>query len=150
MAQEIKFRGRRKDNGEWAYGSVYYSDYGGIKETWIIEHNETVWFSHSDDENLAGVVQECFHRVDSSTVAQFTGQETRNEQEVWEGDVMQFAEFDYNGSDILHIGTVIYRGSKFMIKVNDELLFDLDWALLQDDEAKVYGSIHDNLELITP
>lgn len=64
--REIKFRGKRLDNGKWVYG--YLAD-----ENYI---NDINTFDLSSIE------------VDSDTVGQYTGLNDANGKEIYEGDII--------------------------------------------------------------
>lgn len=54
MNRKIKFRGKRLDNGEWAYGSLDLTgEYPTISWLRTDEDGEQIpWFAAVDDENI--------------------------------------------------------------------------------------------------
>lgn len=74
--ENIKFRAKRLDNGEWIVGSLIRST-AGVKERAYIVDN----FSSMSDYSVVG--------VDPSTVCQFTGLKDCKGNEVWEGDIVR-------------------------------------------------------------
>jgi uncharacterized phage protein (TIGR01671 family) len=155
--REYKFKGKRIDNGEWVYG--YYSvviehgDNGGVEHL----YRETATALHyiSNEEGIS-------HIVIPETVGEITGlrdckrtAEYPEGQEVYEGDIIRFTVFDYNGSDTQHTGVIKWSGARFAIWHDNEQeyygsdgAFDLDWVFAQDDEMEVIGNIHSNPELL--
>ena len=67
MNREIKFRGKRLDNGEWVYGDLLHLVDG-------------VYISNDNGNNMA--------QVNPDTVCQFTGYVDKNGKEIYEGDVI--------------------------------------------------------------
>lgn len=71
--ENIKFKAKRLDNGEWVKGDLLHStSYVGI--------------SYSSDEFSDVLI---VHRVDPSTVCQFTGLKDCEGKEVWDHDLLQ-------------------------------------------------------------
>lgn len=69
----IKFKAKRLDNGEWVKGDLIHStSYVGISYP-------------SDEFSDVPVV----HRVDPSTVCQFTGLKDEEGTEIWEHDILK-------------------------------------------------------------
>lgn len=67
--REIKFRGKRLDNGEWVYGDL---------------HIRTP-FPHIHSEIDYGKAN-----IDPHTIGQFTGLHDKNGKEIYEGDIVRY------------------------------------------------------------
>lgn len=74
--ENIKFKAKRLDNGEWVEGDLMKESYGAR----IIEHTSKA------DNWIA---------VDPSTVCQFTGLKDCEGNEIWEGDIIRNPEFPF-------------------------------------------------------
>ena len=77
--ENITFKAKRLDNGEWVNGSLIRST-AGIKERAYIVDN----FSSMSDYSVIG--------VDPSTVCQFTGQTDKNGTPIYEGDIVIYKD----------------------------------------------------------
>jgi uncharacterized phage protein (TIGR01671 family) len=117
MNREIKFRGKRLDNGEWVYGDLLHLVDG-------------VYISNDNGCNMA--------QVDPDTVGQYTGLKDKNGKDVYEGDVIETYSHSY-------IVTWFKRSSAFLLKEDetDNLNAFTPSLVLQSSDAVVTGNIHD-------
>lgn len=119
--REIKFRGKRLDNGEWVCG--YYVFYGfiGNQKHYIVPDYASALY---------------VFEVDPSTVGQYTGQKDIEGVEIYEGDIVT------NG---VSVGAVIWHDVRAMFIIDcsqcDIAPMD-DWC-----ELKRIGTIYENPEL---
>ena len=123
--REIKFRGKRLDNGEWLYGSL------------VILNGRYFIF---DDANR--------HEVDPTTVGEFTGLKDKNGKEIYEGDVIRspLSEDKTRPHRIFyHTGNAAFMGALIDRKELCYLRLDQDWIYKFGKE--VIDNIHDNPEL---
>jgi uncharacterized phage protein (TIGR01671 family) len=124
--REIKFRGKRLDNGEWLYGSL------------VILNGRYFIF---DDANR--------HEVDPATVGEYTGLKDRKGIAIYEGDVIRspLSEDKTRPHRIFyHTGNAAFMGALIDRKELCYLRLDQDWIYKFGKE--VIGNIHDNLELL--
>lgn len=125
---EIKFRGKRKDNGEWVYG-FYYEKPSGKS---YIYNNQT----------------RLHHKINPATAGQCTGLKDMHGVKLYEGDIMGFHAYGY-----YYIGVVQYSnaGAAFGVKCKTasetETCPYLD-VVINNHRAVKIGNIHDNPELL--
>lgn len=143
--REIIFRGKRIDNGEWVYGSLFV----GFKKCYICP--EAIAMYNFDGALCLGG----FIEVDPYTVGQYTGLKGNNGKRIFEGDILHIART----AD----GLGGYYQPPLDYPVNVVVKWDLCawmWETLCEDkrfisfpdawchyECEVIGNAHDNPEL---
>ena len=125
--REIKFRGKRLDNGEWVVGS------------YIEAENRDRSIAHQIIPYKAGLV---VREVDPATVGQYTGLKDKNGREIYEGDIIGGSNGSINGWE---------WPFKSEVKWNDEECGFNPPILGYMDSTHYYnvlGNIHDNPDLL--
>lgn len=124
--REILFRGKRADNGEWAYG-YYLEEIGScIKEKPSAVSTQTYLVLHE-------------------TVGQYTGLNDKNGKKIFEGDILS-AHLDEDNPDYETVVQVIWEEYGWRTMEENGLSDPLD-----DEDAEIFaiiGNIHDNPELL--
>jgi len=121
MLREIKFRGKRIDNGEWVYGYLL-------------------------SDCAIGQWARCKYEVIPETVGQFTGlkdnkrtKEFPNGQDIYEGDVMKTKRFRESINMITE--TVSFEDGCFVTFTDFDITVPLSYHELLDIE--IIGNIHE-------
>ena len=137
---EIIFRGKRKENGEWAYGDLYHA--------WS-------WIYTKPDIKIANNIGK--FPVIPETVGQYTGLADKNGKKIFEGDIVTFGQnvyqinfecgsfslLDSEGRMITKIGGINDYCYSFQ-RLYDECMWEDGWAY----DIEIIGNIHDNPELL--
>lgn len=130
--REIKFRGKRIDNGEWVYGYLIGTD--------AIVGNIVDW----DSEYFC---TEFWCKVDPETVGQYTGLKDSKGKEIYEGDILRVPdlyETPENTETTYHVEVIEFKNFSFNLG-NSPLGEDYEYV---SDECEIIGNIHDNPELL--
>lgn len=104
--ENIKFKAKRLDNGEWVEGSLTYS-----QGTAFIHRKE------SDEDDRCYLTP---YEVIPETVCQFTGIMDEDCNEIWEGDIVRDTE-DLLGIDNLYEVVYIEEEGNFAFKSLDKV-----------------------------
>lgn len=140
MTREIKFRGKRLDNGEWVTGSLLI-----IEDTYFIIKQVDFDFNYRTEENAFWF--DCTKQeVNPKTVGQFTGLLDVNGKEIYEGDIV---DFGLNAVVKYHpfLCSFILDCDNKEPHFNDSYS-ELGYMKKQCEKFGVVGSIHDNPELL--
>ena len=149
--REIIFRGKRLDNGEWVYGSLFV----GFKKSYICP--EAIAMYYFDGALCLGG----FIEVDPSTVGQYTGLKDNNGKEIFEGDIIKadngncssisvvkfgkyYPKMFYAMLDMCCPGTRHLNANGFYLESNKHA----DMILFKSRYLVVIGNVHDNAELL--
>lgn len=144
------YRGKRKDNGEWAEGNLFENDNSNFPMV-LIGHVIMSRDKHfPQDLSFDGYGLE---EVDPETVGQFTGLTDNNGEKIFEGDIIHYQKSDIVCVGIIRFGEYSLPGLHLGFNVEwvspDAVDFRKDirfWAICR--EISVVGNIHDNPELI--
>lgn len=126
--REIKFRGKRLDNGEWVVGS------------YIEAENRDRSIAHQIIPYKAGLV---VREVDAATVGQYTGLKDKNGKDIYEGDIETWKEYGH-----VMVGFVIWSPLGVFIGRSAGNGVDRIGVAYTCENATIIGNIHDNPELL--
>ena len=118
--REILFRGKRTDNGTWAYGYLFC----------IWERTYLCWGTTNDVPNMKEILPE--------TVGQYTGLTDRNGRKIFEGDIIEYDE---------EIGKIKYSDYDAAFDIIFDT-WNTNFSVTNERHVEVIGNIHDDPELM--
>ncbi|MCX4356857.1 MAG: YopX family protein [Oscillospiraceae bacterium] len=123
------WRGKRVDNGEWAYGNYVYHSFVNGRKHYVGEPFK-------------------LKEVDPSTLGECTGLTDKNSKLVFEGDIVNCKSIFDNANMV-----VIFEYGQFrMVCAEDYSSYQTDSCYYNINcfEKEIIGNIHDNPDLLTP
>lgn len=140
MQREIKFRGKRVDNGEWVYGKLLESNFNKH----IITMVNTI-----NGEKICSIMA---YVVIPETVGQYTGLKDKNGKEVYIGDIVRCLEVSNTRTDE-YISEIFEEECEVL--VHDSRTSDTPLVIffphpnqIPLTEIEVLGNIYENPELL--
>ncbi|GHV91186.1 phage protein [Spirochaetia bacterium] len=143
--REIIFRGKRKDTGEWIYGDLFHHAYG-------IDNGEYISIAGHTNVNPFN------YDVQLETIGQYTGFKDRNNKMIFEGDIVDVLDPNFEKVGRGEIELLDEWGLWYVDSV-PSFQEDLEHGkcnqannglgdILYENYVEIIGNIHDNHELL--
>ena len=130
MMREYLFRGNKTSNGEWVYGDLWCTLYGG-RRVFIV--------SPINIQDIMGV-----NEVNLETIGQYTGMLDKNGTKIFEGDIIDF----FGRSDGDGYGVVKYDAYETEFGFEYDNIYRSLGKNFYPENIEVVGNIYDNPELL--
>lgn len=133
--REIEFRGKRKDNDEWVYGSL------------VIDEDKYYIFQEINENIKRDDYEVYMLEVKPETICQYTGLKDKNGNKIFEGDIIKFqTDDDYEVYE--KICKIVFEKAEFLVKDSKTKFGPKFIHIRLIEELEVIGNIHDNPELL--
>jgi len=151
---EILFRGKRVDNGEWVEGNLLKIEHANNSAFYIIPFitNGRI----TQDKLMLNFISPCYEII-PETVGQYTGMSDKNKARIFKGDILKVIEVTGDKLEE-YVTDVTWDACAFMVKSNVDYYdtFLGAWEAWSDTslnmypliELEVIGNIYDNPELL--
>ena len=140
MNREIKFRGKRVDNGEWVYGSLIQCDITGKRYILPIGSDA----NESDKVGHEGCLMLFTFEVIPETVGQYTGLKDKSGKDIYYGDIVEIEYYSYIQPECSAIFEVKFEGLGFMLSFVKGKIYKSPYT----EMIEIIGNIYDNPELL--
>lgn len=148
--REIKFRGKRKDNGEWVCsGNLLRFKTKNTIISYLANAHEHCTATYDKNGNISSFThdgEQAFYRVIIETVGQYTGLTDINGEKIFEGDIVKITD-DEGETDFSDGGVGVVEFYDGLWYVNGEVNNALH-NLSRVYYIEIIGNIHDNPELV--
>lgn len=128
--RKIKFRAKAVPQDEWIYGHFCFAS-----EAFGMPHNipSIQQFNEDESQTLS------FRQIRPYTVGQFTGLYDKNNEEIYEGDIVRF------DNHLQGVSKVLYDSGQYTVESKN---YSTALTYRIAIHAVIIGNIHDNPELL--
>ena len=155
MAREILFKAKRKDNGEWVEGGslITFLD-NGEKSFFMPQFNEKCICEHDEMTDDILSFSDCrFYKVDPETICRYTGLTDKNDNKIWENDIVCTPYLDPIFGDMIndtilkdYTWNVTFTDGCFCVENEDRII--VLRCFTNGKNVEVLGNIFDNQEIL--